>query len=158
MNETVLVSLIVSVIAPLVLGFVTNWSRRQEKKLDWSRQDQVAAKAEKAAKDLIESNEKVAKLAKQTSDKIIGKVDIIHTLVNSNVTKEMEARLEGSRRELVGLKEIMELRRGNGLPPTKEAEAIILATEEGIHELENDLADRRRQQKVVEQQQQQQQQ
>ena len=148
---TIFAVLATSFVSPMVLSFFTNRARRADKRLDWEREDETAKRAEKVAKDLQESNRRVAAAALVTNEKL----DVIHTLVNSNVTKEMEARLEGSRRELAGLKEIIELRRSSGHEPTEESLAVIIATQDGIHELENDLADRRRQQKVVERQQQQ---
>jgi hypothetical protein len=58
--STVVVALIVSVIAPSLLAFLTNRSRRQEKIEDWKRQDDVANQAAEAAKLLINSNAEVA--------------------------------------------------------------------------------------------------
>jgi len=154
MNTTVVAVLIGAVVGPVILNVLNNRARRKDKQEDWKREDMVAAKAAEAAKLLLAANERVASQAERANDKL----DVIHTLVNSNVTKEMEARLEGSRRELAGLREIVELRKASGQEPTEEALATIISTEENVHELENDLADRRRQQTVVEQQQQQQQQ
>jgi hypothetical protein len=160
MSETILLGFLV-LMGPLLLAALNNRARRKEKREDWARQDAVAEKAAEAATLLLAANERVAKDTRAQSVKLDALADgqaVIHTLVNSNVTKEMEARLEGSRRELIGLREIVELRQASGQQPSEQALAIILATEEGIHELENDLNDRRRQQKVVEAQQQQQQQ
>jgi|GEM_PF-2731212 hypothetical protein len=147
-------TVVVAIVAPVILALILGWQQRRAKREDWAREDAVAAKAAEAARLLLAANERVAETTQVTNDKL----DVIHTLVNSNVTKEMEARLEGSRREVAALREIVELRKQSGQDPTEEALAAILSTEEGVHELENDLADRRRQQRVVEQQQQQQQQ
>ena len=114
---------------------------RSNKREDWRRQDEVAKRAATVAVKLQENGVKI-------NDKL----DIIHTLVNSNVTKEMEARLEGARRELVGLKEIIDLKRAAGSEPNKDTLASLISTEEGIHLLETDLQDRRRQQALVNQQ------
>jgi len=155
------------VLGPVILAVLTSFLngrakradakiRRAEKLEDWARQDAVAEQAAEAATLLLAANERVAGNTEEQSRKLDDLRDgqqIIHTLVNSNVTREMEARLEGTRREIAGLKEIVELRKAAGQVPTKEALAAILVAEETVHSLEVDLADRRRQQEVVEAQQ-----
>jgi len=147
-SETILLGLLV-LMGPLLLATLNNRARRKEKKEDWARQDAVAAKAAEAASLLLAANERVAKDTKAQSVKL----DVIHTLVNSNVTIVLEARLEGSRRELAGLREIVELRRAAGQEPSEIALATIISTEETIHELEVELKERQRQQRLVEEQQ-----
>jgi uncharacterized membrane-anchored protein YhcB (DUF1043 family) len=68
--EVFAVALVVSLVAPAVMSYLTNRNRRQEKREDWDRQDArekaererqeaVAAQAAEAARLLVASNKKI---------------------------------------------------------------------------------------------------
>lgn len=149
--------------------------RREEKEQDWQRQDDVAAQAVKAAslaqeavaaqaiqaaeaatqaaeaaRLLVESNEAVAEIARETNTRLDSKLDIIHTLVNSNMTAAMQSEMDSTIRELAGLKEIVRLNKLAGSAPSEEALAAILSTEAKIVELQTNLNDRRSQAETAE--------
>ena len=54
------VALIVSLISPLVLGYMTNRAAHKAKLEDWARSDAVAEQAATAASLLLDANERVA--------------------------------------------------------------------------------------------------
>jgi hypothetical protein len=105
------------------------WSARRDKREDWKREDAVAAravivarKADGVAADLKDSNV-------QTDQKL----DVIHGLVNSNVTALIETAKD---RELVILHLLQ------AVDPVDEAE--VRSTRDKIGELETQLAERRK--------------
>jgi hypothetical protein len=63
-----LTALVVSVISPAVLGYLTNRANAASRLIEWKRQDEVAAR-------------------------VTGRLEQIHTLVNSNLTAALEAEL-----------------------------------------------------------------
>jgi hypothetical protein len=110
--------------------------------------DGVAAQAAEAASLLVESNERIASTAATTN----GKLDVIHTLVNSNLTTEMQGRLEEMEARLALMREVVDLKRAAGKKPTVAVNAAIKATEAGIAGLQTELAERLQQNKVAEKQ------
>jgi hypothetical protein len=161
---SVLVAVFVSITAPLILQNRMERQHREDREADWKRQDAVAAKAAKAAEDLaasqkviaekaaeaaellLENNERVASTQQETN----GKLDVIHTLVNSSMTAAMQSESDAVQRELAVMKEIMELKKAAGHEPGPATLAAIKATEAKLHELEAALADRRSAQKKAE--------
>lgn len=119
-----------------------------DKQAEWKRQDDVAdrlaaaqeaaaAKVEEAAQKVAvatvaqEARDEAAVLAARTLQEGITQ---IHTLVNSNMTSEMEARLA----TLVAYEVLLKT-----VPPTEDTKLAIATTEETIKKLEVDLADRK---------------
>jgi hypothetical protein len=145
--EVILVAVIVSVIAPTVLGLMTNHQRRAEKREDWARQDAVADKAAEAATLLLAENKRVAATAEKTNEKL----DVIHILVNSNMTAAMQAELDATRRDLVSLREVARLNREAGRETSPEAAAVIAETAQRIDKLDAELRDRLKQTRVADQ-------
>ena len=90
------------------------------------RQDEVAARLEKAS---LKTNTKL---------------DVIHTLVNSNMTAAMQSELDAITRELAMMLEVIELKKANGLEPSKKALAALDTTQSKLTELTNQLEDRRK--------------
>jgi hypothetical protein len=147
--EAVLVALIVGTMATMGQAWQRHSdtkTRREDKLQDWARQDLVAAQAAEAASLLLAENKKVAKTAEVTN----GKLDVIHILVNSNMTAAMQSELDATRREVVGLKEIVRLNQQIGQEPSQEALLAITDTEEKVAKLEAELRDRLKQTKVAE--------
>jgi len=135
--------------APMLLARQLNNARREEKELDWAREDEVASKAAVVADTLIVSNERAARSAEQAN----GKLDVIHTLVNSNMTAAMEAQLVALQGQLVMMMRLAEI-----ADPTVNEAAAIKAVQGQIAELTATLRDRLAATEHAEQQQQQQQQ
>jgi uncharacterized membrane-anchored protein YhcB (DUF1043 family) len=142
--ETIIVALIVAVLAPLILGYLTNRARRAEKLEDWARQDVVAEKIEEQAQLLLErdavtaklledNNQLVADTASATQDQL----QVIHGLVNSDMTRIIEEKLAGLKRELI----MMRLLAGD-LKVGSEAAAAIEAMESQISDVSEMLGDR----------------
>lgn len=73
--EVIVVALLASLIGPLVLSYFQHKARVAEKREDWRRQDEVAARL------LVENS------------KTNGKLDAIHSLVNSDMTEALHAQL-----------------------------------------------------------------
>jgi methanogenic corrinoid protein MtbC1 len=140
LNTAAIVSLIVvgavavftSVTAPLILAWRTEKMHTEDRAADWARQDAAAAAA-----------------AAVTN----GKLDVIHTLVNSNMTAAMQAELDAIRRELAMMREVVALNLAAGREPTMETLAAIEATEAKITELSSHLAEREAAARRAEQQQ-----
>lgn len=146
--ETIVVAAIVALpatVTPILLASLTARNRRREKELDWARQDDVATRIKTTAEALVISNRTVASAAKDTAEKLGGKLDQIHTLVNSKMTEEMQSRLLSMRRELAGLLEIVSLKSVAGRQPSAEALEAIRDTKAAIVELELILNERDRQ-------------
>jgi uncharacterized protein Yka (UPF0111/DUF47 family) len=147
--EAVFVALIVAIaglIGPVVLSHFNNKQRKEELVETYRRQDQVANQAKEAAKLLLEANEKVAERAEVTNSKL----DVIHTLVNSNMTAAMQAELDATTRELAMMKEVVRLNKVMGHEPSKEALSAIDTTLRRIDELRVNMEDRYKQSKIVE--------
>jgi hypothetical protein len=119
--------------------------RRQEKKQDYERQDEVANRAAHAAELLLAQNHKVA----LASEKTLEQLGVIHVLVNSNMTAAMQAELDATIREHAGLIEIVELKKQHGDKPTTHALAVIESTDKRISELRANLDDRLKQSAVI---------
>ncbi len=114
--ESVWVALIVSVIAPIIVGLITSWNNRVDKRAQWEREDAVAAKSIATTKVLLAANERVAVTTKDTNNK----VDVIHSLVNSNMTATLQAEYESTKRELGLLLHVVELNKKLKHEPNKD--------------------------------------
>jgi hypothetical protein len=143
-------------LSPLLMAWLTNRNRQQERAQDFARQDLVAERANLVAVDLVKrqddaaekaataarlllaANERVAQTSKMTNDKL----DVIHTLVNSNMTAALKAEFDATERELTMMIEVVELKRLGGHLPTVESLAAIEATRVKISELRSTLDDR----------------
>lgn len=152
MNDVLWTAVIVAAsatVSPLMLAFLTNRQRDAAQKKDWARQDQLIERTETTAALLLAANERVAQGTKVTNDKL----DVIHTLVNSNMTAAMQAEHDATVRELAMMREVIALHRADGREPNVESLAAIDSTEHRIAELKASLADRLTQAKAVEVQQ-----
>jgi len=108
-------------------------------------QQDVAAQAAEAARLLLANNERVARTQTETN----GKLDVIHTLVNSNMTAAMQSEFDAVTRELAMMREVASLKQAAGHKPDAATLAAIEATEARLHELDANLADRKRAQDNV---------
>jgi hypothetical protein len=126
MDATAIVVVVIATIAsPTLLSLLTNRAARKAQALDWEREDKVARR--------------LAESVTQTN----GKLDVIHTLVNSNMTAAMEDAL-GSKVAL-----LVALRRMAGDVPTSQEQTLIDTTESEIAERRAELHDRRQQAAIV---------
>jgi uncharacterized membrane protein len=157
MNDSLLIALVVAVIGPILLSWLNNRHRRQERDADWARQDAVADQAAEAAALLLAAQEKtiaatdeVAVLAKQTAESTDAQLRQIHTLVNSDMTAARLNELTQTRATLAALRKIIRLDEDAGRRPTSEDLLVVETTEARIVELEAILADRAAQQKIAE--------
>lgn len=154
-NDTIWLALIVAVpamLSPLLLSLLTNRNRRLEKQEDYARQDEVARQASEAASKAAEKTEDVARQLRFTNQQVadnakttIGKLDVIHALVNSNMTSAMQSEFDATTRELALMREVVELKKVAGHGPTVEVLAAIETTTRKISELHAALADRMKQ-------------
>ena len=110
MTETVWVAAIAAtsgIVGPGIMAVMAYIFARNARAQDWARQDQVAAQAAIAARLLVESQDKVAgktgevaKLLATNNESTNQKLDVIHTLVNSNYTEIMQTLLDSLNAQL----------------------------------------------------------
>lgn len=131
-------SMMGTVLAPVVLMWLTSRERRREKLEDYARQDKVAAQAAEAAQLLLQQNGKVAAAAVTTNTKL----DEIHAAVNSNLTRAVQGELEAKEQALILMVEIMELKAATGTIATKDVLEMIKVAQERIAELKQALGRR----------------
>ncbi len=138
-----------TVVSPVILSWLTNRNRAAEREADYRRQDEVAERAARVAdavakraaetaRMLLAANERVTSSTNSTNQKL----DVIHTLVNSNMTAALQSELDATTRELAMIREVMALKKANGLEPSPEAMAMANATEKKISELTINITDR----------------
>ena len=150
MNNQALI-IAATVISPAILALITNLltsrQRRAEKLLDWEREDKVARVAAEAARLLVANNDVVARTAAVTN----GKLDQIHTLVNSNMTAAMRAELEATIEKLKLMRQIVDRDKADNIKVLPEALRAISEVEIKIGELQASLNDRLRQTQIADQ-------
>lgn len=142
--------------SPLLLSYFTNRRSHKDRVEDWARQDAVAQKAEDAATLLIESNRKMSAKTDETAALLLAdnkkvatatattieKLDVIHTLVNSNMTASMQSELIAVKAQLVLIREVMTLNNAAGHTPSVDTLATEKAAQDKITELAAALHDR----------------
>jgi len=151
MSDVVWTALIVaagSAASAVLVSVTSGRQRRADKREDWRRQDEVAARVTEATRQALAVAREAAAAVAVTS----GKLDVIHTLVNSNMTAAMQAELAATVRELASLREIVNLNRAAGREPSAAALAAIGAAEVRVRELEAALRDRLQAQATVDHQ------
>jgi hypothetical protein len=127
-NETIVVALIVSVIAPSIVSVLAGHQRRKEKDHDWERQDEVARRAAEVAEDLVIANEHVVAATQVIAENAAAtheKLEVIHGLVNSAMTAAMRAELDETKSSLVLMEEVLALHAQAGQAATPETRAAI---------------------------------
>lgn len=131
MTDAILVALVVAILGPVILNVLNARARHKEKLEDWARQDEVAEK-------LLRANEVVALQSRDTQKKL----EVIHTLVNSNMTAAMDAELHATEREYAMMLEVIDLKKTAGVEPTRTVLDQVAATEAKIAELRATMEDR----------------
>jgi hypothetical protein len=167
--DAIWVALIVAVgstLSPLLVAYLTNRHRKAERLQDYARQDAVAARAATVARSLLEQQEATAAQATETARRLLeanqqvadaaktanGKLDVIHTLVNSNMTAAMQSELDATTRELAMMNEVVALKKAAGHEPTPETLAALEATQQRVTELRSSLEERLEQTELAERQ------
>jgi hypothetical protein len=113
------------------------------------KQDQVAERTDAVAATLLHANEEVAVAARTSRDKLAGKLDVIHTLVNSNLTAAIQSELVAIENQLVMMHEMVDLRKAAGQATSAGTLAAIGSLETHIEELRTQLAERKRQDELA---------
>lgn len=151
MNEWGVVAVVIaSVVGPLLLSALNGRQQRGLKQQDWDRQDavafaaaqrdeelkvrqeEVAAKAEEAARLLLASN----KEALEANQQIGGQLRVIHGLVNSSLTAAIQDTYDQSSLLLLALKAI------DKANPTPEGKEAMVQAEAKMTALATTIADR----------------
>jgi len=136
-------------VSPLILSYLNSRNTRRDRITDWARQDAVAKKAADTAEFLIESNAKMAAKAAEAAALLLAgnkkvamgtartleKLDVIHTLVNSNMTASMQSELIAVKAQLALIREVMALNSAAGHKPSVDTLAVEKATETKVAEL-----------------------
>ena len=171
MDEATIISLIAvacvaifsSITAPLILARRTERMHREDQLADYKRQDEVAKEAKETAIAMAEQQDVIirqqheateaarvrdghaekiaAAVAKSNGDKL----DVIHQLVNSQLSATIKSELDAHVTSLALMREVIDMKRVAGSEPTEEALIAIESTKAKIAELRTTLADRLRQ-------------
>jgi len=152
-DPAVIVTLVVSVAgvifasitAPLILAHRTERMHREDQLSDYQRQDAVA----KAAADAAAAAHKAATVIQEhTAVTVVKlndaneKLDVIHGLVNSNMSAAMQSELDALVTSLAMMREVIDLKRSGGSEPTEESLIALRDTEAKISELKTTVAER----------------
>lgn len=147
----------VAIISPIILNLLHQRDRRQERAIDFARQDAVAKRTQEVAAKLlaaqqvtIAKTDEVAVAAKLSSAITATQLKQIHILVNSDMTAARQGQLDQTRQTLILLKKIVTMAGEIGRPPSTDELLEIDETEKRIASLEAILADRLQQLKLVE--------
>lgn len=139
-------TVVTGLLAPAILLYLKRGSDQETQALDWARQDAVADR-------LFSSNERVAKAAKEAASQTNLKLDVIHTLVNSNMTASMQSELDSTVRELILLRVVLGLHKDAGKGVDNDTLLRIKTAENRVVELQALLKDRLTQSSIAEEQQ-----
>jgi len=151
-DATVWAALVVAMSAVLtgpfatgVVAYVTYRIRSREKSEDNARQDILALRTTEVARLLKENthstNSKLDELDRTSK--------IIHTLVNSTLTKSMTSEYDATKRMYAMMLELIEIKQIQGLEPTTDSLVVVEATKIRLAELSIQLADRSKDQIMV---------
>lgn len=133
---------------PALMHVLASRTKRRELADHNKRLDDVRDQAAEAARLLVASDARATRDNKVTN----GKLDVIHTLVNSNTTTLMRNEFDAITREAALMREVVTLNKAAGHQPSAATIAAIEATDRKIRELETALADRSTQDVIVEKQ------
>lgn len=134
----VIVALLTSTIGPMALSWLNNRQARLARIEDMKRQDAVAVKAAEALDVAKQSQQAIVAATVQTNDKL----DVIHALVNSNLTLALQGELDATVRELALMRELIALHRLHGSDPSSEAKEAMAHTAARITSLQAQVNDR----------------
>lgn len=157
-TTTLIVALIVgcsgllgAVLSPWILSR-SNYRHRAEERLarklereeDLRHADEVAESLHEEQLRAIEHTDEVARIAREGHEATDGQLKEIHTLVNSNMTAEMQRALDATEGQLVLMKELVRVNKKSGARPSAATLEQIKATEAKVEEMRAAIADRTR--------------
>lgn len=126
-----------------LMAYMTNKQRRAEIIDDRGHDDVIAEIAAQQMHRLIDTNVRIADRTSEAADRLEGKLNVIHTLVNSGLTEAKQSELDAVTHELDALKKIAALNNRLGRPADASTSAAIAETERRHAELEKELVIRR---------------
>jgi hypothetical protein len=177
-----IIAFFTSITAPLILSYRIQAHRRAERlddrKYEESREnkrqaaaEEVAARAAIAAKDLAESQKRIADQAAEAARLLVAnnirieaaekeqmaklvQIDLqakrIHTLVNSDMTAARQSELDQTRAIVTVLKRVIAMDESRHIEPDEKDVLALAAAERRVSDLEAILADRMNQMREVE--------
>jgi hypothetical protein len=162
--QVLAVAIVVSVIAPLITGWVTNRLRRAEKREEWERQDAREAaerhRQEEVARRLQAEQERIREAADRAADEAAidraataSQLMQIHTLVNSDMTAARQELLDQTRLLVNMYRRTIEEEEAAGRTPLPDDVKALADAVARAEELQGILADRLAQQRIVEKEQ-----
>lgn len=146
--------------APIINNMIAAKQRRQEKAEDAAisaaataarerredlvaeRVDEAARQAKASAEKMIAATERGSETASVERDRLDGQLKEIHTLVNSNVTTQMQLTLTYAKAQLASMRDAIAAREEVGTKPSPAVLAALAALEESIKDQERSLAER----------------
>lgn len=143
---------VVSVLGPTVLLRLQGKQRREDLAIQWARDDALSARAEAIGQRVVQANQHTAEVVEATASSTASKLEVIHTLVNSQLTKALESERDAIRRELAMMEEVVAMKKTMGAAPSEGVLAAIAFTKAKLKDLELQLEDRARQQEIVDMQ------
>jgi hypothetical protein len=130
---------------PIVLEWIKKQARLEERTMDIAALKAVADKADEAAVLLKRNTAAAVEAAADTH----GQLRVIHTLVNSQMTEAMQAKLDALEGQALLMREVMTMKKAQGQKPNPEAVAALRVVDDKIAEQKAALADRLRQSKLA---------
>jgi K+/H+ antiporter YhaU regulatory subunit KhtT len=125
--------------APAIMATLQHFLGRRDKRLDWERQDKVAAAVAEVKEETAEANAKVAaevaevkNVAEKGHKATDAKLEQIHVLVNSQMTEQIQMTLTATKLNLTLLKQ----------SNSNENKELIESTEAEIARIERTLEER----------------
>lgn len=133
-----LLAILLVMVVPLIVATRIDARMKKYRVEDTARADDVGDKL--AALDTLAAaaNHRAETVAADTSNAL----EVIHGLVNSQMTTVMQEALDARRGQLVTMVEILDLKRADGREPTKDALAHIESARSKIKELEHEITER----------------
>jgi len=110
----------------------------------------------RVAMEVLSSNKEVTEVTKaaaQTGEKTLRTVQVVHTLVNSDLTDVLGALLSATTSQLMLMKEVNAIKKTSGMPEDSSADEFIQQLEHKVGELKKLLGDRANKAASVENQQ-----
>lgn len=132
-----------STISTLFLAVHNTREGRAKRLEEYARQNALADKAAQQVQALIETNVLITKRADETAIVLEGKLDVIHTLVNSSMTAVKQSEYDAVGRELALMREVMILKAAAGNPAAPEDHEAIALTQAKLEKLGIELSGRR---------------
>ncbi len=126
--------ILISTITPMIMVWIINRIHQRERYEDRNERKKIAD-------TLLTVNKRVAEDMADTNSKL----DIVHGLVNSNMTTALQNEYDATVRELAMMREVIELKKINGFEPTAETLTAIQSTELKLNDLEPKLRARTKQ-------------